>query len=178
MIIFGNFGSQEEDSWRKIQRRVVLFLGYVGPRCYRLMAPMEEDQIVGDLAIGWQAQGNLNFALPLSDMNPILQLEVFLPRVLHLALNCGWHSYICLFDARCYSLSCSGEFNLMNVLLKFDDTRRIKDENSRMRIPSCFGYIFDGDLLHSDGRIPQTISIHFSLLENLSCRLEFGSRCH
>ena len=54
---------------------------------------MEEDEIIGNLAIGLEAQGNLNFTLPLSDLNPILHLEVFLPRILHLALNCGWRSF-------------------------------------------------------------------------------------
>lgn len=58
-------------------------LGRLGPRCSNLV-PQNEDEMAAKLAIGWQISGHLELSLPLGDMKPKVQLDAFLPRILHL----------------------------------------------------------------------------------------------
>uniref|UniRef100_A0A0P6IJU2 non-specific serine/threonine protein kinase n=1 Tax=Daphnia magna TaxID=35525 RepID=A0A0P6IJU2_9CRUS len=78
--------TEERESWEKIRRRVVRLLGRMGPKCSRLVA-QNEDHVIARSATGWQIKGHLEFGLPLSDMKPIIQLDQFLPRILHLVLH-------------------------------------------------------------------------------------------
>lgn len=55
----------------------------MGPKCSSLVH-QNEDQVIAHSATGWQISGHLEFGLPLSDMKPVIQLDAFLPRILHL----------------------------------------------------------------------------------------------
>ena len=54
----------------------------MGPKCSRFVSVNEDDVIAR--SAGWQISGHLEFGLPLSDMKPLIQLDAFLPRILHL----------------------------------------------------------------------------------------------
>lgn len=68
-------------------------LGRMGPKCSRLVA-QNEDDVIARSATGWQISGHLKFGLPLSDMKPEIELDQFLPRILHLVQHTSKNSII------------------------------------------------------------------------------------
>lgn len=74
--------------WRTSQRRVVKLLGRMGPGCSRLVDTTEDDVVIGSAA-GWQSGRHLDYRMPLNDLNPVVHLESFLPRILHLVQQSG-----------------------------------------------------------------------------------------
>lgn len=65
-----------------------MLLGRLGPRCSHVIYTKEDD-VIAESAAGRQPTGNLEFGLPLEDMKPSIQLELFLPRIIQLALYAG-----------------------------------------------------------------------------------------
>lgn len=68
-------------------------IGRMGPKCSRLVV-QNEDEVVAKLAVGWQINAHLDFNLPLGDMTPNIQIDVFLPRILHLVQHTSKDSRI------------------------------------------------------------------------------------
>ena len=81
-----NYTPQERTEWNSIQRRVVSLLGRAGPGCIvPLLLSQEESQVAREAAGRQQSSGQqLNFAVPMADMKPVIHLEAFLPRILNL----------------------------------------------------------------------------------------------
>ena len=81
-----NYTPQERTEWNSIQRRVVSQLGRAGPGCIvPLLLSQEESQVAREAAGRQQSSGQqLNFAVPMADMKPVIHLEAFLPRILNL----------------------------------------------------------------------------------------------
>jgi hypothetical protein len=67
----------------------------MGPKCSRLV--QDEDHVIAQSATEWQICGHLEFGLPLSDMKPVIQLDVFLPHILHLVQHTSKITTLVLF---------------------------------------------------------------------------------
>lgn len=73
--------------WKDIQQRVMNLLGRMGPGGACRLLERTEDDTVSRIAIGWQCAEQLDYNVPLNDMEPTIHLEAFLPRIIHLAQN-------------------------------------------------------------------------------------------
>ncbi|KAI9558578.1 hypothetical protein GHT06_015366 [Daphnia sinensis] len=124
--------TEEHESWEKIRRRVVRLLGRMGPKCSRLVA-QNQDHVIARSATGWQIKGHLEFGLPLSDMKPIIQLDQFLPRILHLVLHT---SEIKTRMAACEFLHAS------MIFLTGTNSRRTEDLQRRNPLAPLYAKIF------------------------------------
>ena len=78
--------SQDRSEWNSIQRRVVSLLGRAGPSCIvPLLLSQEESEVARETVGRQQSSGQrLNFAVPMTDMKPVIHLEAFLPRILNI----------------------------------------------------------------------------------------------
>ncbi|XP_022110985.1 DNA-dependent protein kinase catalytic subunit-like isoform X2 [Acanthaster planci] len=81
-------GQTQDSPLRSVQLRILHLLGSLGGQtnAYLLETSAEE---IAKVAVAWDTQPRLQFAVPFVDMKPNIDLDRYLPRVVELALTSG-----------------------------------------------------------------------------------------
>ncbi|XP_072167838.1 DNA-dependent protein kinase catalytic subunit-like [Diadema setosum] len=78
---------QSEDSpLRKVQLQILSLLGSLGGRVNGGLLETSSQELA-QVAVAWDTEPRLSFAVPFMDMKPDIQLDPFLPRIVELALT-------------------------------------------------------------------------------------------
>ncbi|XP_029105413.1 DNA-dependent protein kinase catalytic subunit-like [Scleropages formosus] len=70
-----------------VKYRVVRLLGRLGGQLNRSMVTAMSSEEVMKKFVAWDSEKRLNFAVPFSDMKPVVYLDTFLPRITELAIS-------------------------------------------------------------------------------------------
>ncbi|XP_041924731.1 DNA-dependent protein kinase catalytic subunit isoform X1 [Alosa sapidissima] len=70
-----------------VRRRVVRLLGHLGGQLNRSLVTAISAEDMMKKFVAWDSERRLNFAVPFSDMKPVIYLDCFLPRITELALT-------------------------------------------------------------------------------------------
>ncbi|XP_028826126.1 DNA-dependent protein kinase catalytic subunit isoform X2 [Denticeps clupeoides] len=77
----------EESPIAVVRRRVVQLLGHLGGQLNRSMVTAISAEDMMKRYVAWDSERRLSFAVPFSDMKPVIYLDCFLPRITELALS-------------------------------------------------------------------------------------------
>ncbi|XP_069477126.1 DNA-dependent protein kinase catalytic subunit [Ambystoma mexicanum] len=78
---------EEDSSLGAVRVRVVRILGSLGGQINQSLFTAASSEEMMKKCVSWDSEKRLNFAVPFSDMKPVVYLDVFLPRVTELALS-------------------------------------------------------------------------------------------
>uniref|UniRef100_A0A667XYC1 DNA-dependent protein kinase catalytic subunit n=1 Tax=Myripristis murdjan TaxID=586833 RepID=A0A667XYC1_9TELE len=78
---------QEDAPLVQVRFRVVKLLGHLGGRLNRDMVTAVSTEEMMKKFVAWDSEKKLSFAVPFTDMKPVIYLDVFLPRISELALS-------------------------------------------------------------------------------------------
>ncbi|XP_031440254.1 DNA-dependent protein kinase catalytic subunit [Clupea harengus] len=70
-----------------VRRRVVRLLGHLGGQLNRSLVTAISTEDMMKKFVAWDSERRLSFAVPFSDMKPVIYLDCFLPRITELALT-------------------------------------------------------------------------------------------
>ncbi|XP_056155309.1 DNA-dependent protein kinase catalytic subunit [Lampris incognitus] len=70
-----------------VRLRVVRLLGHLGGQLNRNLVPVVSKEEMMKKFVAWDPEKRLSFAVPFSDMKPVIYLDPFLPRISELALS-------------------------------------------------------------------------------------------
>ncbi|CAK6951979.1 LOW QUALITY PROTEIN: DNA-dependent protein kinase catalytic subunit [Scomber scombrus] len=70
-----------------VRLRVVKLLGHLGGKLNRNLVTMVSSEDMMKTFVAWDSEKRLSFAVPFSDMKPVIYLDPFLPRISQLALS-------------------------------------------------------------------------------------------
>ncbi|XP_029935630.1 DNA-dependent protein kinase catalytic subunit isoform X2 [Myripristis murdjan] len=79
--------SMEDAPLVQVRFRVVKLLGHLGGRLNRDMVTAVSTEEMMKKFVAWDSEKKLSFAVPFTDMKPVIYLDVFLPRISELALS-------------------------------------------------------------------------------------------
>ncbi|XP_062919332.1 DNA-dependent protein kinase catalytic subunit isoform X2 [Mobula hypostoma] len=82
-----NLSTSEELPAANVRRRVVRLLGCLGGHINRSLVTAASSEEMMKKCVAWVAERALSFAVPFSDMKPVIYLDLFLPRISELALS-------------------------------------------------------------------------------------------
>ncbi|KAL4648766.1 DNA-dependent protein kinase catalytic subunit isoform X1 [Arapaima gigas] len=82
-----HLSSGEDTPSTIVKYRVVKLLGRLGGQLNRSMVTATSSEEVMKKFVAWDSEKRLNFAVPFSDMKPIVYLDTFLPRIAELAVS-------------------------------------------------------------------------------------------
>ncbi|XP_072306662.1 DNA-dependent protein kinase catalytic subunit [Eucyclogobius newberryi] len=77
----------EEAPLVTVRLRVVKLLGHLGGKLNRNLVTVVSSEEMMKKFVAWDSEKRLNFAVPFSDMKPVIYLDPFLPRISELALS-------------------------------------------------------------------------------------------
>lgn len=77
----------EEAPLVAVRLRVVKLLGHLGGKLNRNLVTVVSSEEMMKKFVAWDSEKRLNFAVPFSDMKPVVYLDPFLPRISELALS-------------------------------------------------------------------------------------------
>uniref|UniRef100_A0A3P9NWB4 DNA-dependent protein kinase catalytic subunit n=1 Tax=Poecilia reticulata TaxID=8081 RepID=A0A3P9NWB4_POERE len=81
------FSAQEDAPLVKLRLRVVKLLGHLGGKLNRNLVTVVSSEEMMKKFVAWDSEKRLSFAVPFSDMKPVIYLDPFLPRISELALS-------------------------------------------------------------------------------------------
>ncbi|XP_032697092.1 DNA-dependent protein kinase catalytic subunit isoform X6 [Lontra canadensis] len=82
-----NISSNETRSLEEIRIRVVQMLGFLGGQINKNLLTVASSDEMMKKCVTWDREKRLSFAVPFTEMKPVIYLDVFLPRVTELALS-------------------------------------------------------------------------------------------
>ncbi|KAL2085629.1 hypothetical protein ACEWY4_018949 [Coilia grayii] len=77
----------DESPIAAVRRRVVRLLGHLGGQLNRSLVTAISAEDMMKKFVAWDSERRLSFAVPFSDMKPVIYLDCFLPRITELALT-------------------------------------------------------------------------------------------
>uniref|UniRef100_A0A3B4TQG3 DNA-dependent protein kinase catalytic subunit n=1 Tax=Seriola dumerili TaxID=41447 RepID=A0A3B4TQG3_SERDU len=78
--------SMEDAPLVTVRLRVVKLLGHLGGKLNRNLVTVSSEEMMKKF-VAWDSEKRLNFAVPFTDMKPVIYLDPFLPRISELALS-------------------------------------------------------------------------------------------
>ncbi|KAG8570891.1 hypothetical protein GDO81_011464 [Engystomops pustulosus] len=78
---------KDESSLAAVRSRVVKLLGSLGGKINRSLVTASSTEEMIKKHVSWDTEKRLSFAVPFSDLKPVIYLDTFLPRVTDLALS-------------------------------------------------------------------------------------------
>ncbi|XP_047579539.1 DNA-dependent protein kinase catalytic subunit isoform X1 [Lutra lutra] len=82
-----NISSNETRSLEEIRIRLVQMLGFLGGQINKNLLTVASSDEMMKKCVTWDREKRLSFAVPFTEMKPVIYLDVFLPRVTELALS-------------------------------------------------------------------------------------------
>ncbi|XP_062335709.1 DNA-dependent protein kinase catalytic subunit [Osmerus eperlanus] len=82
-----NLTMEEDAPLAMVRRRVVRLLGHLGGQHNRNLVTATSAEEMMKKFVAWDSQQRLSFAVPFTDMKPVIYLDPFLPRIAELALS-------------------------------------------------------------------------------------------
>ncbi|CAM4805641.1 unnamed protein product [Rotaria magnacalcarata] len=76
----------EDSDIRRVQFRILKYLGSLGNRVNHYLIDDTSNHLIKD-AVAWDNENHLTFNVPFDDIKPTIHLDVFLPRLVDLALH-------------------------------------------------------------------------------------------
>ncbi|CAF4915020.1 unnamed protein product, partial [Rotaria sp. Silwood1] len=76
----------EDSDIRRVQFRILKYLGSLGNRINHYLIDDTSNHLIKE-AIAWDNENHITFHVPFDDIKPIIHLDIFLPRIVDLALH-------------------------------------------------------------------------------------------
>ncbi|CAF3812228.1 unnamed protein product [Rotaria sordida] len=76
----------EDSDIRRVQFRILKYLGSLGSRINHYLIDDTSNHLIKE-AVAWDNENHITFAVPLDDIKPTIHLDIFLPRIVDLALH-------------------------------------------------------------------------------------------
>ncbi|CAF4534865.1 unnamed protein product, partial [Rotaria sp. Silwood2] len=76
----------EDSDMRRVQFRILKYLGSIGNRTNHYLIDNASNYLIKE-AVAWDNENHLTFNVPFDDIKPTIHLDIFLPRIVDLALH-------------------------------------------------------------------------------------------